>query len=552
MTQNIVAKTTARTKSTAKPVIKKSNTPTNEAFSISNDDPDNPTLEIIDKKLLGILREYISIDSIWENNPKFSIHDLMIELGGLEHALKHYPKTPGLRQLLNITIESNKKTLETIENQLAKNKISFAGLQLILKKGSEVVIHGTYMQGAQVTNIRIEHTMFGRGLRVEYEYISCNGQDFYVEDDSIYVMSFNGVKDLCNLPLTLITPQQKHDLAIRGQAYQNLALGSHYMNLTAHMDVKKWYYWMSIRAAGRCMIDVATYEQFDNGGRRGKTDNKMKQIADEQLWMTDAYVTGFSFVSKQWGKFGVSSLENIKFREKAYDQLVLEPDKKLLIKSLVEHSNRGFSDVIQGKGGGCIFLLHGEPGVGKTLTAEAVSELLKRPLYSVSVGELGTSTEELEKNLRQILDVAEIWNAVILIDEADIFLEKRGNDIVRNSLTSIFLRLTEYFQGVMFLTTNRVKTFDPAFYSRISIALKYKGLCPSSRKQIWNNLLDAANINGLNTEELSEIELNGRQIKNTIRIAQGLALQSGCSVSKEHIMQIVGISREFLNDLKSE
>lgn len=55
--------------------------------------------------------------------------------------------------------------------------------------------------------------------------------------------------------------------------------------------------------------------------------------------------------------------------------------------------------------------------VGKTLTAEAISEYLHRPLYNVSVGELGTSVVELESKLSEILEVASIWNAVILIDE---------------------------------------------------------------------------------------------------------------------------------------
>ena len=63
-------------------------------------------------------------------------------------------------------------------------------------------------------------------------------------------------------------------------------------------------------------------------------------------------------------------------------------------------------------------MLHGSPGVGKTLTAEAIAELLHRPLYSVSVGELGTNTQELEDKLREILEVASTWKAVVLLDEA--------------------------------------------------------------------------------------------------------------------------------------
>lgn len=71
---------------------------------------------------------------------------------------------------------------------------------------------------------------------------------------------------------------------------------------------------------------------------------------------------------------------------------------------------------------------------------------------SVSVGELGTSTIDLEERLREILEIASVWDAVVLIDEADIFLEKRGDeDIKRNALVGIFLRLLEYHQGVLFL-----------------------------------------------------------------------------------------------------
>lgn len=125
--------------------------------------------------------------------------------------------------------------------------------------------------------------------------------------------------------------------------------------------------------------------------------------------------------------------------------------------------------------------------------------------------------------LRDILDVASVWNAVILIDEADIFLEKRtDNDINRNALVGIFLRLLEYHQvcsprnpipskkgkerikisdrypqGIIFLTTNRVKRFDEAFHSRISVALKYPELDEEGRRKVWKILLEAAGINVL-------------------------------------------------------
>lgn len=103
-------------------------------------------------------------------------------------------------------------------------------------------------------------------------------------------------------------------------------------------------------------------------------------------------------------------------------------------------------------------VLHGPPGTGKTLTAEGISELLKCPLYMASAGELGTDSRYLESELQKILDICHAWGAILLLDEADVFLEKRNiHDIHRNALVSIFLRQLEYFQGILFLTTNRVE-----------------------------------------------------------------------------------------------
>jgi SpoVK/Ycf46/Vps4 family AAA+-type ATPase len=317
------------------------------------------------------------------------------------------------------------------------------------------------------------------------------------------------------------------------------------------MEVYKWWSWSRMRATGRVMVDIATHEQFQESRMRGREhDGIMRSVPEDKLWMTDCHVYGFSFVTKQWGRMPVANLAPIEFRKDAYDQLVMDPDKKMMVQALVQDSSSGFSDIIAGKGGGCIFLLHGEPGVGKTLTAEAVSELLQRPLYSVSVGELGTDPATMEKNLRQILDVAQIWNAVILMDEADIFLEKRTTgDILRNSMIGIMLKLLEYHQGVMFLTTNRVQEFDPAFYSRISIALRYSALNSTTRESIWRNLLTAAGVEGLDVVALAQHDLNGRQIKNTIRLAQSLARQEGVPLAPAHVEQCLAVGRQFVSDL---
>ena len=140
----------------------------------------------------------------------------------------------------------------------------------------------------------------------------------------------------------------------------------------------------------------------------------------------------------------------------------------------------------------------------------------------VSAGELGTDPRTLEAELQKILDIAHAWGAVLLLDEADVFLEKRTiQDIHRNALVSIFLRLLEYFQGILFLTTNRVETFDDAFQSRIHIALRYGELSTKAKKAVFKMFIERVRVlEGVATmpfkeedyNNLAKNNLNGRQV----------------------------------------
>lgn len=203
-------------------------------------------------------------------------------------------------------------------------------------------------------------------------------------------------------------------------------------------------------------------------------------------------VLGFAFSEKLWLEFSLSGIEEIQWNAEAFESLVL-PDKiKSNLKGLVSshrfNAARTIDDVIQGKGKGLNVVLHGPPGVGKTLTGESIAEYLKCPLYAVSAGELGTNSGSLERDLNRIMEITHSWGAILLLDEADVFLEARqAHDIHRNSLVSVFLRLTEYYQGILFLTTNRVETFDEAFQSRIHMGIRYDNLKPAARKKIWQH-----------------------------------------------------------------
>ncbi|KAG8813259.1 hypothetical protein FRC17_001618, partial [Serendipita sp. 399] len=235
-------------------------------------------------------------------------------------------------------------------------------------------------------------------------------------------------------------------------------------------------------------------------------------------------------------------------------------DKKTLIKALVEvHSTTDrilFDDFIIGKGQGLVINLFGPPGVGKTMSAEATSEHLRKPLYVVGAGDLGTDASSLDASLAQIFDIGHSWNAVILIDEADVFLEERSvHDLHRNALVAVFLRQLEYFAGILFLTTNRISSFDPAFASRIHVALKFKELDETTKGAIWNAFLTKVGaIDRLTQDEVSLLvarNINGRQIKNAVKTAQALALNQKQPLGFAHLNQVLTVMEQFESDLRA-
>ncbi|KAL7275470.1 hypothetical protein RUND412_001577 [Rhizina undulata] len=329
-----------------------------------------------------------------------------------------------------------------------------------------------------------------------------------------------------------------------------------------------------VGATGTVAASAAKKKLLAKDGDTGKDSMVPEEMTEEELLLCSPTVLGFSFSDKLWVEFAVEHVGEINFNPNAFESLVLPEAQKTIVRALVEshtvskEGKGGFDDVIKGKGKGLVAVLHGRPGVGKTLTAEGISEFLKRPLYMVGAGELGTDSRTLETQLSRILDIAHIWGAVLLLDEADVFLERRSvHDLQRNALVSIFLRLLEYFQGILFLTTNRVETFDEAFQSRIHIALRYNDLDRKAKRIIWRTFLgmvarDEEGSVGINggegrevvtkdeLENLAKRQLNGRQIKNAVRTAQALADNKNEKLSMKHLSVVLAVTEGFEHDLK--
>ncbi|CEI69444.1 hypothetical protein FVEN_g6967 [Fusarium venenatum] len=436
--------------------------------------------------------------------------------------------------------------------------------------------------------------------------IDWDGRGMGWTDVSMQIRDFTGTVPFANLscyPLEFHSkPEAARELLLqRGRKFESLA-GYHYkaysgtaiwhisstksrqenVNSRIVIDGANWeklnpdhmvwlnYIWDSQETAN----DSADSDDEDNGNdnysdassEAGKPDvvaGFSLALTEDQLIMTSPIVRGYALKNKRWMEFYIDEVTEVKFNDQAFDSLVLPQDQKELIlafaQSQVKFKNV-FDDIISGKGKGIIMLLSGGPGIGKTLTAESVAEEMKVPLYIMSAGDLGSDAYDIEENLNRILEMVANWNAVLLLDECDVFLEARSaHDIERNRIVSIFLRTLEYYEGILFLTTNRVKDMDQAFQSRIHMSLEYPALDATARESVWRGFLSRAislhatmegdsahNITEDEIKALAGLDLNGRQIKNVLKTANLLACHKEEKLAFKHLRIVLRVEGHSL------
>jgi hypothetical protein len=288
------------------------------------------------------------------------------------------------------------------------------------------------------------------------------------------------------------------------------------------MEMADWSFW--------------TGEEADADGNLPEKEEKDEDEQDSpQHLPVHTNVKVFDLKLHRFMKVNVSYLEEHKFDPNLINKLVLPEEHKSLINILMSGSAEVAEDIIRGKTGGIFVITSGPPGTGKTLTAEVFSESTSRALYVVQCSQLGTDEETIEGRLDRVLQRAQRWGALLLLDESDVYVHARGSDIQQNAVVGVFLRVLEYYRGIIFMTTNRATVIDDAIMSRATAWIQYDRPQEDKLISVWTILSQQYGVE-LTKKEICEVvetwkDISGRSIKNMLKLANLMAKFKKCKVS---------------------
>jgi hypothetical protein len=278
-------------------------------------------------------------------------------------------------------------------------------------------------------------------------------------------------------------------------------------------------------------------------------ERRFQMSADAEFWRAAGVDSGFDKVPLhcyvclfhlEWHRniwVHVQHMADYRYQPELRDKLVLPGHHRDLIDILTSKSNVFVQDFVAGKSGGTTILCQGAPGLGKTLTAEVYSEVVGKPLYRVHSGQLGTTAASVGAALSGILQRATRWDAIMLLDEADVYIRQRDNDLEHNAIVAEFLRTLEYFSGLLFMTTNRIDDVDDAILSRCIAKIHYETPPKADAIRLWK-LLSAQLGADLSDEMIDALthawpKSSGRDIKELLKLTTRYCRAKDIPLSEE-------------------
>ncbi|MGW3286120.1 ATP-binding protein [Streptomyces sp. NPDC001002] len=207
--------------------------------------------------------------------------------------------------------------------------------------------------------------------------------------------------------------------------------------------------------------------------------------------------------------------------------------------------------------GGVKALFTGEPGTGKTMSAEIVTGMLGLELLKVDLAQVVSKwVGETEKNMEAAFRQAEESHAVLLFDEADSLFGKRGEvkhgtDRYANLEVGYLLQRLEASEGLVILTSNLKDNIDPAFTRRFHFVVHFPRPAAPERRRLWRLAFppQAPLAPDMDLEILARLDMTGAGITAAARTAALAAADAdSTTIGMRHVVR--GVARQFQREAR--
>jgi hypothetical protein len=202
-------------------------------------------------------------------------------------------------------------------------------------------------------------------------------------------------------------------------------------------------------------------------------------------------------------------------------------------------------------------LFTGDPGTGKTLSAEVLAGMLGLDLLKIDLSQVVSKwIGETEKNLESVFRLAEESQAVMFFDEADALFGKRGDvrhgtDRYANLEVGYLLQRLEASDALVILASNLQENIDVAFTRRFHFVVNFARPGRAERRRLWQRAFppEAPLAADVDVEALARLDMTGAAIVSAARSA---ALAAADGPGRDITMRDVvgGVARQFQREAR--
>ncbi|KAK8117828.1 P-loop containing nucleoside triphosphate hydrolase protein [Apiospora kogelbergensis] len=376
----------------------------------------------------------------------------------------------------------------------------------------------------------------------------------------------------------------------------------------------------------RSIIDPSLYWQHHGQNNEHNPDSQLQLLSKRQhhnihkgcpripevltsrdLPLLQPTVYGFDLQTHEWRHLYVANLREVEWNNNAFDSLILDTkEKELLLGSVQSASselvtatttlqktgqerpeNEGspqMKTLSAGDGrGGSVYLFHGGAGTGKSFATSCISERTRKPLYHMTPFATGVSAEAVQHNMEAALALAQRWDCILVLEDADATAGGGGggsgnrtagsymqHEVPRRAMTMALVKLLGSFGGIVVLESSRVGILDDALFSRVHLAVYFPALDAEGRRRIWHDALAVASrrsdmdghheymgkaagaaealpasmvepylLSPEAEQKLAIVDLNGREIRNVVAQALRIARFRGEMLHMELVESVL-------------